>query len=249
MTLINFHRSKCLWRVRRVAEHGEMILSKLPELPQEPDYHGVPGPLNIEDFRFVTTSPQHADHVVANAVALQNKTNSLTLQESVDVTIDADGYAQFQPDDDLALLGIYARDGSSSAVGILKNAGFTRGAFASTVCHDSHNLMVLGRDVQDMQLAAETVRQMQGGIAVTDGNQIIAKQALPYFGLLSDEPVPEVAMNMEAIEDALRMLGMKHTRPFLLLSVLGLSVSPYIKFTDKGIVDTEKRVILSTWTA
>ncbi len=230
----------------QVAKNGELIDSTLPALPEEIEYYGVPGPLEINDFRFVT-QPASPSTVLANAVTLQNTTNSLTQMETVEVNIDGEGFAVFQPDDKLALLSIYARNSESSSTGILKNSGFTRGAFASTVCHDSHNLMVLGRDVNDMQLAAQTVLEMNGGIAVTDGNQIIAQLALPFFGLLSDEPVPLVAEEMQAIEDALRALGMKHSRPFLLLSVLGLTVSPYVKFSDKGVVDTEKREVMSPW--
>jgi adenine deaminase len=232
----------------QVALHGTMNKSNLLDLPKEPQYFGVPGPLLTADFCFVATSKQ-GDSVVANAVTLQNTTNSLTKRESVQVQIDSDGYVVFQSDDGLALVGIYTRNNSSSAVGILKNSGFKNGAFASTVCHDSHNLMVIGRDVHAMQLAAEAVYQMNGGVAVTEGNQILAQLTLPYFGLLSDQPVPEVAKNMQEVEDALRELGMQHLRPFLLLSILGLSVSPYFKFTDKGIVDTERRAILPTWTS
>lgn len=230
-----------------VTNDGQMIESILPDLPEEPEYYGTPGSLTVDNFRFVTSS-KSIDRVTANAVALQNTTNSLTKHESVDVQIDSQGFVVFQPDDKLALLGIYARNGNSSAVGILKNAGFTGGAFASTVCHDSHNLMVIGRDVQDMQLAAKIVHDMNGGIVITQDNQVIAQLPLPYFGLLSDRAVSEVAKDMQEVEDALRMLGMQHTRPFLLLSVLGLSVSPYVKFTDRGIVDTENRRILPTWT-
>lgn len=231
---------------KQVAKQGIMIEHSLPDLPEEPDYLGVPGPLTIDDFRLVTTSEQ-VSRVIANAVTLQNTTNSLTQQESVQVQVDPNGHVIFQLDDELALLGIYARNNTSSSVGILKNSGFTAGAFASTVCHDSHNLMVIGREVNDMQLAANTVHQIGGGVVVTRGNQILAQLALPYFGLLSDEPLPQVAQHMQEIEDALRDLGMQHLRPFMLLSVLGLSVSPFIKFTDKGIVDTENRVIMPAW--
>lgn len=230
-----------------MANDGQMTESELRDLPVEPEYYGVPGPLTANDFRFVSTS-ESLDQVVANAVSLQNTTNSLTKQESVEVQVDVQGFAIFQPNDQLALLGIYARNGSSSSVGILKNAGFTGGAFASTVCHDSHNLMVIGRNVHDMQLAAKAVYDMKGGVAVVNDGQVVAHLPLPYFGLLSDEPVAEVSTSMQAIEKALRMLGMKHTRPFLLLSVLGLSVSPYVKFTNKGVVDTENRVIVPAWT-
>jgi adenine deaminase len=229
-----------------MARDGVMSAFTAPDLPEEPYYFGVPGPLKRQDFRLVG-DPDGAKTISANAVVLQNNTNSLTRLESVRVQVDESGYAQFQPGDGLALLGIYARNNSTASVGIFKNTGFTSGAFASTVCHDSHNLVVIGRDVDSMRLAAETVHQMGGGIAVMEGDQVLARLALPHFGLLSDAPVPEVAADMEAVENALRHLGMTHQRPFLLLSVMGLSVSPYVKFTDKGVVDTERRAILPPW--
>ena len=231
---------------KEMARDGTMTEVTMPTLPDEPYYFGVPGPLKREDFRLVDETDGEMV-VLANAASLQNNTNSLTQLETVEVLVDAEGYVQLQPGDDLALLGIFARNNSTSAVGILKNADFTSGAFASTVCHDSHNLMVVGRDLDDMQLAADIVHEMKGGVVVVKDGQIMVKLALPYFGLMSDAPVSEVAADMQTVENSLRDLGMTHQRPFLLLSVLGLSVSPYIKFTDKGMVDTERREILRPW--
>ena len=71
-----------------------------------------------------------------------------------------------------------------------------------------------------------------------------ASLRLPYFGLLSDEPVAAVADGLAAVEDAMRRIGAHQTRPFLTFSIMSLSVSPYAKFTDKGVVDTESRQLI-----
>ena len=89
---------------------------------------------------------------------------------------------------------------------------------------------------------------MGGGVAVAQGTRLLSGLPLPYFGLLSDEPVREVAQKLVTIETALRGLGMTHERPFLLLSIMSLSVSPFVKFTDRGVIDTEERQLLPTWT-
>ena len=98
-----------------------------------------------------------------------------------------------------------------------------------------------------MVAAANAVHAMDGGVAVTHGDRIVASLSLPIYGLISDEPVAGMARDFAAVEQALRDLGMCHHRPFLLLSVMGLSVSPNFKFSDKGIVDTERRRLLPPW--
>ena len=227
------------------ATNGNIIASDCPELPPLPEYPAVPGSLTIEDFRLVV-SEDPPEEVIFNAAALQNDRNSLTILEKVQIVIDS-GYAVFSEGDDLVLTAIFARNGSSHMVGVLKGTGLTGGAFASSLSHDSHNLLVVGRDVQSMHRAAQAVYDMGGGVAVGHREEVVASLPLPYFGLLSDEAVPQVARDLSAIEDRLRASGMRHQRPFLLLSVIGLSVSPYVKFTDKGIVDTERRCLLPAW--
>ena len=73
---------------------------------------------------------------------------------------------------------------------------------------------------------------------------LTASLRLPYFGLLSDEPVADVARGLADVEEAMRRIGAHQTRPFLTFSIMSLSVSPYAKFTDKGLVDTESRQLI-----
>ncbi|MBN2472163.1 MAG: adenine deaminase [Anaerolineae bacterium] len=227
-----------------VAARGAFTASLPAQPPPLPDYPAVPGPLGEDAFRF--TGMQGAT-LTANVVTLENDRNSLTGLARRAIRLDETGAPVFERGDGLALVGVFARDGSSAALGFLQGAGLNAGAFASSLAHDSHNLFVIGRDPRSMAAAAHIVWEQGGGLAVTEGETLKAALALPLFGLLSDAPVTEVAAELQAVEAALRAAGMTHQRPFLVLSVLALTVSPYYKFSDRGVVDTERRALLPAW--
>jgi len=226
---------------QRVASEGKFIARKLPDLPPLPPNVKLPGPFTASDFRFVSNG---ATQVTANAVVIKNATTSLTDLERVPLGV-ANGQPQL--DDTLALVAVVARNGSSKAVGILKNFGLRVGAVASCFAHDSHNLIVVGRDANDMAMAANAVRDIGGGVAVVREGKLVTTLHLPVFGLISDAPLEDIVREFDELEIALRDMGVSHQRPFLMLSLLALSVSPKFKFTDKGVIDTEARQLLPTW--
>ena len=224
-----------------VAEAGAMAASITRENPPQPDYPGIPGNFAADDFKL--DSHGGGGSAQAQVVALQNRHSTLTRLEQATVRLQA-GHALFQADDGLALASVIARDESSRTVGLIANTGLKQGAWASSVAHDCHNLLVIGRSPAAMAQAANAVQSMGGGVAVASDEGLIASLRLPYFGLLSDDPVADVADGLAAVEDAMRGLGAHQTRPFLTFSIMSLSVSPYAKFTDRGIVDTESRRLL-----
>ncbi len=177
------------------------------------------------------------------AVGVENEENSLTSLTEVYVRV-KDGYPEFVEGEDIAFVGVFARNGKSKNLGFIKGLGLRGGAYASTFQHDSHNLMILGRSIDDMLMAGRVVKEMGGGVVVVKNEQVIAGLPLPVMGILSDRNYKEVAVRLEDVENALCSLGVKHKRPFLFLSVLCLSVSPYFKFSDRGIIDTEKRELI-----
>ena len=227
---------------QQVAASGVTSAPQPADLPAMPPWPAVPGPLAAADFHL----PTDAATIRANVVTLANDLTSLTGLAEREIAL-RDGVPVFTAGDGLNLVAVFARDGSSRLLGFLQDAHLERGAFASSLAHDSHNLFVVGRDAASMAAAARAVFELGGGLAVTLGETLQASLALPLYGLLSDAPVAEVAADMQRVEDALRAAGMTHHRPFLVLSVLALSVSPYYKFTDRGVVDTEKRVLLPAW--
>ena len=227
---------------RKMAENGKALDIPLPAAPPLPEFPALPGPFGAEDFR-ILPGLAGTQQRTANAVVVTNPATSVTRLEQVELTIEA-GFARFAERDGLSLVAVFARRGGARSVGVIKNAGIDRGAAASSLAHDSHNLLVVGRDVAAMARAANAVFKMGGGVAVDDGSGVVAGLHLPVFSLISDDPAETVATELDAIEAALRGLGMKSQRPFLLLSLLSLSVSPYYKFSDKGVVDTEARALL-----
>jgi len=224
-----------------VAQAGAMDAPVTRENPAQPDYPGIPGSFVPGDFRLDTNGG--GGSVQAQVVALQDKHSTLTNLDQMAVRLQ-DGHVQFQDGDGLALASVIARDESSRTVGLIANTGLREGAWASSVAHDCHNLLVIGRNPEAMAQAAKAVHAMGGGVAVAARGEVIASLQLPFFGLLSDEPVAEVAQGLAAVEDAMRRIGAHQTRPFLTFSIMSLSVSPYAKFTDKGLVDTESRKLI-----
>ena len=206
-----------------------------------PDYPGIPGSFAAGDFKL--DSNGSSGSVQAQVVALQNKHSTLTKLEQMAVRLQ-DGHVLFQVNDGLALASVIARDESSRTVGLIADTGLRHGAWASSVAHDCHNLLVIGRSPEAMAKAANAVHAMGGGVAVATHGGVKASLWLPYFGLLSDEPVAAVAQGLVAVEDAMRRIGAHQTRPFLTFSIMSLSVSPYAKFTDRGLVDTESRQLI-----
>lgn len=123
-------------------------------------------------------------------------------------------------------------------LGILKGLGLQRGAIASTVAHDSHNLIVAGTNDADMLFAVEAIKQMQGGLVVVDKGKVLASLPLPIAGLISNQRAEDVCRGLDELEHALRELGAPTTfQLFLTLSFLALPVIPSLKLTDQGLFD------------
>lgn len=126
-------------------------------------------------------------------------------------------------------------------LGIVKGLGLKYGAIATTIAHDSHNLIIAGTNDADMVLAANTIKEMQGGMIVIKDSQILASLELPIAGLISDRPYREVYASLNNLHIALEKLGANNQfNPFLTLSFLALPVIPELKLTDKGLFKVSK---------
>jgi adenine deaminase len=143
---------------------------------------------------------------------------------------------------DLAKIAVVERHLGTGRVGLgfVGGSGLQRGALASTVAHDAHNIVVVGMNDADMVRAVERLGELGGGIVVVDGGQVTAELPLPVAGLLADAPLAEVIDQSLACNDAARALGWSGATPFLTLSFLGLSVIPSLKITDRGLVDVDR---------
>lgn len=143
---------------------------------------------------------------------------------------------------DLVKIAVIERHGKNGnrATGFVQGFGLQRGAIASTVCHDHHNIVVVGVDYEDMALAANRLGQIEGGFVVVQGGKILAELSLPVAGLMSLNSFEEVREDLVALRAAARGLGVVLEEPFLQLSFLALPVIPHLKITDFGMVDVDK---------
>jgi adenine deaminase len=143
---------------------------------------------------------------------------------------------------DLAKIAVIERHLGTGRIGLgfVHGSGLQRGALASTVAHDAHNIVVVGMADADMVRAVERLGELGGGIVVIDGGEIAAELPLPVAGLLADAPLAEVIEQSLGCNDAARVLGWSGATPFLTLSFLGLSVIPSLKITDRGLVDVDR---------
>jgi adenine deaminase len=152
------------------------------------------------------------------------------------------GFAVADPAKDLAKIAVIERHLGTGRIGhgFVHGSGLQRGALASTVAHDAHNIVVVGLNDDDMTRAVERLGELGGGIVVVDGGEVKAELPLPVAGLLADAPLDEVIAKSLACNDAARELGWSGATPFLTLSFLGLSVIPSLKITDRGLVDVDR---------
>ncbi len=143
---------------------------------------------------------------------------------------------------DLIKIAIIERHGvnGNRATGFVQGFGLQRGAIASTVCHDHHNIAVVGADYGDMALAANRLIEIEGGFVVTEGGRVLAELALPVAGLMSLEPFEVVRDALVALRAAAKGLGVVLEEPFLQLAFLALPVIPHLKITDMGMVDVDR---------
>ncbi|MCE5236789.1 MAG: adenine deaminase [Clostridiaceae bacterium] len=149
----------------------------------------------------------------------------------------------FRPDETLTKLAVIDRHHATGrmALGIVEGLGIVNGAIASTVAHDSHNLVVAGDNDADMLMAADSLRDCGGGYSVVSRGVVIARLPLPVAGLMTDAPIDGVVERQRALLDAAYSLGAKKgSDPLIALSFLALPVIPEVRLTDKGLFDVAK---------
>ena len=130
------------------------------------------------------------------------------------------------------------RHGKTGEIGVapLKGFGVKGGAVATSVAHDSHNMIVAGDNDDDILLAIRTVEEQQGGYAIVSGGKVIDVLPLPIAGLMSDRRYEEVTEKLSAMQKETRELGISgNVDPFVTLSFMALTVIPEIRVTERGV--------------
>lgn len=147
---------------------------------------------------------------------------------------------------DIIKVAVIERHGKNGnhANGFVQGFGLKKGAIASTVGHDSHNICVVGVDEDDMALAANRLGEIKGGFVVVEGGKVTGEIALPVAGLMSLEPYETVRDTLHHLRHAAFALGATLEEPFLQLAFLPLPVIPHLKISDRGMVDVDRFALI-----
>lgn len=130
-------------------------------------------------------------------------------------------------------------------IGFIAGTGLKRGAIASSVSHDSHNLIIIGTNESDMAVAGNRIRELGGGCIVVDHGEILAEMPLPLAGLMTDVPAPIIAGQNEKLRACVHLLGApEETELFMTMAFVSLPVIPHLKITTKGLVDVDAQKII-----
>ena len=150
-----------------------------------------------------------------------------------------DGYAESDVENDVLKIMVFERHKATGNIGkgFVKGFGLKSGAIASTVAHDSHNMIVVGTNDADMEMAAIELVKSQGGKIIVNNGKVVSKLALPIAGLMSDQPFETVLEKCHELKEGVKEIGCPLEDPFMTMAFLSLSVIPDIKITDKGVFD------------
>ena len=250
--------------VSRVIKEGRVVADggRALAFESEAPARGIRGTVNIDNASLVDLSVKMEEEPVVQkedpaAVAAHGKrlrvigivpgqivTEKLLVKPKVE-----GGLVVADPDRDILKLAVVERHTASGNIGIgfVKGMGLTRGAIASSVAHDSHNVIVAGAGDADMRAAVIEIARMNGGAVVVVDGRVIASLPLPVVGLMSDQPVRDVAAAAREVIGAAQELGCELDDPLISLSFLALPVVPSLKLTDKGLVDVEKFELTGLW--
>jgi adenine deaminase len=220
---------------RVVARDGALVADVADPAPP-PDENSVRiRPLTEDSFRLRRPGAAGAQEVRLIEIDANRTTRIATATLPF-----AGGELQLPLPEGVLLLSVVPRHGQAHppSLTLLRGLGLTAGALATTVAHDSHNLIVAGRTPEEMLAAARAVAEMGGGAALVRGGELLARVRLPVAGLMSAEPVEVVAAEVREFNRLARELGLGGSSPVLAISSLALPVAPFARLTDFGLVDT-----------
>jgi adenine deaminase len=222
---------------RQVVQEGELA-------DPEWDFSGVSfkpprrplsiAPLQTDDFRI--------PHPGGRARIIELVPGQIITRTRMEAVPSVNGSVKTDPENDLLKLAVVERHRASGNIGLglVRGFGLQKGAIASSVAHDSHNVIVAGVTDEDICRAVEVVRDMGGGLAVVRGHETLASVPLEIGGLMSTQPLETLVPQLKILKSAAAELGCRLDEPFMALSFLALPVIPELKLTDKGLVDVNR---------
>jgi adenine deaminase len=218
-----------------VAEDGKM-LSSVNRIRKSPKAKGSVRIKPLKKDTFLLRSGQPLAKVI------QLIPDQIVTKKSVKKILLKDGVAYPNIKEDILKIVVVERHKATGNIGIgfVQGFGLKKGAIGSSVAHDSHNLIIVGTNDQDILKTGEAIQAMGGGVAAVSNGKVLASLPLPIAGLMSDTSVTQVNLQLEVLHRAVRTLGCKLPDPFMTLSFLSLPVIPELKITDKGLVDVNQ---------
>ncbi|MFA6316285.1 MAG: adenine deaminase [Elusimicrobiota bacterium] len=225
-------------KIAKVIKDGRLVAQDGVLLPSAAsDYKGkVRGTINVrwiehEDFAIKAEGKSAR---VISVIPNQIVTKGLVLPVKAD-----GGFVSSDTGRDILKIAVIERHMASGRIakGLVKGFGLKKGAIASSVSHDSHNIVVIGVHDSDMYTAAVQVVKMQGGIVAACNGQVLEALPLPVAGLMSDRSAEFVVENLRRLIDAAHGMGSKLDDPYMAMSFLTLPPIPELKITDRGIID------------
>ncbi|MEY4081018.1 MAG: hypothetical protein RL430_1448, partial [Actinomycetota bacterium] len=223
-----------LQKGRLVAREGRILDGVVPQTSPPKSLYNRVNLHHVPTAAELTIEPPA--NGMANVIGVRSGTVRTTALQ-LDVT---------DPANDIARIAVVERHKATGRIGLgyVSGYGMKRGAIASTVAHDAHNIMVVGsRDASgpsDMSVAIARVAEIGGGQVVVVDGKVVAEMALPVCGLISDQPLEVVAGQVDKVVEAAHEIGITLDAPFMSLSFLGLSVIPDLRITDLGLIDVNK---------
>lgn len=230
--LVSFQPEAVFKAGELVAERGAVLTFASPSVP--PYVTGTVRVRPVSPDAFRIPDEGHAQVRVLGLVPDQVVTSAETATPRV-----CEGTLVADPARDLAKLAVLERHHASGRIGLgfVRGFGLKEGAFASTVAHDAHNIVVAGMDDADMARCVARLAELGGGLVVVRHGEVVGDLPLPIAGLMSTESAETVAAAIDALEARLKEMGVSVATPFMYLSFLALSVIPELRLTDQGVVD------------
>jgi adenine deaminase len=227
-----FHHGKL------VARAGKLLFTPAVRVNKQMTHTMKVKPFGIERLR-IPSDTWH--HPVIEIIPNQIITRSINEKAKID-----NGAVVADTKRDILKLVVVERHKATGNIGLglVKGLGIKRGAIASSMAHDSHNIIAAGTNDNDLYIAIKEVEALEGGLVVAAGGKVLSALPLPIAGLLSDQPLYTVVKKLAEVKRAASDLGSKLAAPFATLSFLALPVIPELRLTDRGLVDVLQFKIL-----
>lgn len=224
--------------VRQTYKKGTLVAENGKYVAPQPS--AVPQPRSTMNLRFDAKRDFEVRQERPSRIrVIEIVPNQIVTKEIIEIPRTANGQVFPDVERDILKLVVVERHRATGNVGVGFVRGFKlkTGALGSTVAHDAHNVVVVGTNDGDIELAISELQKLQGGQVAVANGVVKAELALPIAGLVSDRPLEEVIQRIADLNAAAHELGCELEAPFMTLSFLSLSPIPELKLTDQGLID------------